>query len=170
MPQTPTAAWRRSLSEDLTGSETFSELHGSLVHTLGNLTLTGYNSTMSNKPFDVKRGQLHKSGLAMNQEIAREPRWGRAEIHARADQLAKQIAKTWPGPVDAGPEETGAAWDIMAKALQESLPGHGQPTVTWPPSLAAIRCPSECGWPTIRYPTRIASCRLRRTFPIVPVA
>jgi alkylated DNA nucleotide flippase Atl1 len=117
MPQTPTAAWRRSLSEDLTGSETFSELHGSLVHTLGNLTLTGYNSTMSNKPFDVKREQLHKSGLAMNQEIAREPRWGRAEIHARADQLAKQIAKTWPGPVDAGPEETGAAWDIMAKAL-----------------------------------------------------
>ncbi len=86
-----------------TGDETFAELHGSLVHTLGNLTLTGYNSTMSNKPFEVKREQLHKSGLAMNQEIALEPRWGRAEIHARAGQLAKRIAKTWPGPVDAAP-------------------------------------------------------------------
>ena len=89
----------------------------SLVHTLGNLTLTGYNSTMSNKPFEVKGEQLHKSGLAMNQEIALESRWGRAEIHARASQLAQRIAKTWPGPVDVGPGDAGTPWDIMAKAL-----------------------------------------------------
>jgi alkylated DNA nucleotide flippase Atl1 len=117
LPQTPTPVWRRALSDDLTGDETFAELHGSLVHTLGNLTLTGYNSTMSNSPFTKKREQLNKSGLAMNQEIALQPKWGRTEIHDRANQLAKRIAAIWPGPVDVGPEETGAAWDIMAKAL-----------------------------------------------------
>ena len=87
------------------------------MHTLGNLTLTGYNATMSNKPFDVKKEQLHKSGLAMNQEIALESHWGRAEISARAGHLAKRIADTWPGPVDASPEDTSASWDVMAKAL-----------------------------------------------------
>lgn len=117
LPQTPTPWWRRSLSDSLTGGETFAELHGSLVHTLGNLTLTGYNATMSNKPFDIKKDQLHKSGLAMNQEIALAQRWGREEIHARASHLAKRIAAIWPGPVDAGPDETAGSWDIMAKAL-----------------------------------------------------
>jgi len=72
---------------------------------------------MSNSPFTKKREHLNKSGLAMNQEIALQPKWGRAEIHDRANQLAKRIAAIWPGPVEVGPEETGAAWDIMAKAL-----------------------------------------------------
>jgi alkylated DNA nucleotide flippase Atl1 len=117
LPQTPTPWWRRSLSESLTGNETFAELHGSLVHTLGNLTLTGYNATMSNKPFDIKKEQLHKSGLAMNQEIAQEFLWGREQIHHRAAQLASKITSIWPGPLDISPDESSAAWDTMAKAL-----------------------------------------------------
>jgi alkylated DNA nucleotide flippase Atl1 len=117
LPQTLTPVWRRALSDDLSGNETIAELHSSLVHTLGNLTLTGYNSTMSNSPFAKKREQLHKSGLAMNQEIALEHKWGRPEIHARASQLAKQIAAIWPGPVDVRPEDASDAWDIMGKAL-----------------------------------------------------
>jgi len=125
LPQTPTPWWRHALSESLTGDETFAELHGSLVHTLGNLTLTGYNATMSNKPFDVKKEQLHKSGLAMNQEIALQSHWGREEINARAGHLAGRIADTWPGPVETGPEDTSASWDVMAKALA------GIPAGTW---------------------------------------
>src|SRR5262249_43527669 len=68
LPQTLTAAWRRDLRDDLGGGETVAELHRSLVHTLGNLTLTGYNSTMSNSPFTKKRDQLRRSGLVLNQE------------------------------------------------------------------------------------------------------
>ncbi len=117
LPQTPTPEWRQALSDDLAGDETFAELHGSLVHTLGNLTLTGYNSTMSNSPFGKKRLQLHKSGLAMNQDIAGQSKWGRAEIHDRASQLAKRITEVWPGPVDVSPTDAGAAWDVMEKAL-----------------------------------------------------
>jgi alkylated DNA nucleotide flippase Atl1 len=117
LPQTPTPWWRHAMSESLAGDETFAELHGSLVHTLGNLTLTGYNATMSNKPFDVKKDQLHQSGLAMNQEIAREQRWGRAEINARASHLAQRIAAIWPAPMDVSAEVTSPSWDVMAKAL-----------------------------------------------------
>jgi alkylated DNA nucleotide flippase Atl1 len=117
LPQTLTPVWRRALGVDLSGNETVAELHSSLVHTLGNLTLTGYNSTMSNSPFTKKREQLHKSGLAMNQEIALELKWGRAEIHNRANELARRIAEIWPGPVDIRPEDTSDAWDIMGKTL-----------------------------------------------------
>lgn len=117
LPQTPSPEWHRALSHELSGDETFAELHGSLVHTLGNLTLTGYNSTLSNSPFSRKREQLLKSGLAMNQEIAQQPKWGRAEIRNRANQLAQRIAETWPGPVDVAQGAAGGAWDVMAKTL-----------------------------------------------------
>ena len=120
LPQTPTPEWRAMLSEDLDEpDETFEQVHAALGHTLGNLTLTGYNSAMSNSPFAVKRQQLDKSGLVMNQEIAACERWGRPEIQERAAQLADRIASAWPPPLATAPAGTGVAWDVMAKALAE---------------------------------------------------
>lgn len=58
MPQTPTPEWELELGTDLEPGEDFSIAHESLVHTLGNLTLTGYNSMLSNSAFIVKRPQL----------------------------------------------------------------------------------------------------------------
>ena len=106
MPQTPTPAWRRSLAR-ISPDETLDEVHGSLVHTLGNLTLTGYNSTLSNKPFAVKREQLHKSGIAMNQEIAGSRLGPGGDPRPRRPARQANL-EDWPGPVDADPEETGA--------------------------------------------------------------
>lgn len=122
-PQTLTAAWRQALGQDLTGEETVGQVHEALVHTLGNLTLTGYNPVLSNNDFTDKRQQLQKSGLAMNQEIARQATWGRPEILARAERLAERIARIWPGPVDAGPDVTDIAWGTMSKALAEMPAG-----------------------------------------------
>jgi alkylated DNA nucleotide flippase Atl1 len=123
LPQTLTPAWRRALAQDLAEDETVDQVHESLVHTLGNLTLTGYNSALSNSEFAEKRQQLLKSGLAMNQEIATESRWGRADIQARAEQLAERIAKIWPGPVDVASEGADTAWSMMDKALAEMPAG-----------------------------------------------
>lgn len=119
MPQTATAEWRRVLSEELDDGEDFDQVHESLVHTLGNLTLTGYNATLSNSSFDVKRVQLVKSGVSMNQEIAREQRWGRAQIQSRAEALAERVIAAWPGPTAAAPRESGTAWELMNRALAE---------------------------------------------------
>lgn len=63
MPQHPTHEWLDEVSADLVEDETFEEVHQALVHTLGNLTLTGYNSTLSNSPFTIKKGLLATSGL-----------------------------------------------------------------------------------------------------------
>ncbi|MEV0611095.1 DUF262 domain-containing protein [Polymorphospora rubra] len=117
MPQSPTTEWRQILSEDLQGEESFAEVHEALVHTLGNLTLTGYNAELSNSSFLVKRAQLGKSGISLNQEIAAQKRWGRPEIYARADALAERIVAHWPGPTEEAGNRSEVPWDVMNKAL-----------------------------------------------------
>jgi len=76
------------------------------LHTLGNLTLTGYNSEYSDRPFLEKRdmpGGFRESPLRLNQGLSEVEAWSEAAIQARADRLAKQALEVWPAPV--GPDE-----------------------------------------------------------------
>lgn len=124
MPQQPTPQWQEEVAPDLLGGDTFDDVHRALVHTLGNLTLTGYNSTLSNSPFSTKKELLATSGLAMNQQIAQVDRWGKNAILARAGELATRIASCWPAPSDV-PSSDGMspAWALMARAVAELPPG-----------------------------------------------
>lgn len=117
LPQTLNDDWRAVLEQELGDDETVEQLHTSLVHTLGNLTLTGYNSALSNHDFVSKRKQLATSGLHMNQRIAQQNTWGPAQIRARAAELVDRIVDLWPGPVEAVPESTPAVWDRMTRVL-----------------------------------------------------
>ncbi|MBL6276090.1 DUF262 domain-containing protein [Micromonospora fiedleri] len=119
LPQTLTPDWRQMLAADLGPDENFVEAYEALVHTIGNLTLTGYNSELGNKSFTVKQMDLKRSGLRLNQEIARQERWGRTEIHARADALAERIVTLWPSPTEQAPEQSDALWGLMNKVLAE---------------------------------------------------
>jgi alkylated DNA nucleotide flippase Atl1 len=119
MPQTLTDEWRTALGDNLDPGESLEQVHEALVHTLGNLTLTGYNAKLSNSAFAVKRTQLATSGLLMNQEIARQPEWGRSEIYDRADSLAERVISVWPGPLPDAQREANPAWDLMNKVLAE---------------------------------------------------
>jgi alkylated DNA nucleotide flippase Atl1 len=82
--------------------------------------LTGYNASLSNKSFELKRPKLATSGVLMNQEIAQRGQWNRTEILARAAALADRVVSVWPAPthaeVDSG---SNAAWSLMNKALAE---------------------------------------------------
>lgn len=98
LPQTLTAGWNAALQADLNAEENLDVVYESLVHTLGNLTLTGYNSELSNGEFAAKRTKLAASGVAMNQEIAQLDQWGRSEILGRAARLAERAISVWPGP------------------------------------------------------------------------
>jgi uncharacterized protein with ParB-like and HNH nuclease domain/predicted transport protein len=78
------------------------------LHTLGNLTLTGYNSEYSNRPFVYKRDQVtDKDGnlvgfahspLKLNQGLAQVGQWNEAAIKTRASRLAEQATKVWAAP------------------------------------------------------------------------
>jgi alkylated DNA nucleotide flippase Atl1 len=118
LPQTATLDWRAELGQDLDSGETFDQVYQSLVHTLANLTLTGYNPKLSNGSFAQKRELLATSGLFMNQEIAEQLCWGRPQIQARGADLARRIAQEWPGPVDVT-EPLDPAWEVAARGLAE---------------------------------------------------
>ncbi|WP_039939308.1 GmrSD restriction endonuclease domain-containing protein [Streptomyces himastatinicus] len=127
MPQTPTDDWLGVLAEDADGDSTAEELHETLVHTLGNLTLTGENTRLSNHPYERKQQIFDNSALRMNREIAGTERWGRAEILARADRLADRAVALWPAPLAADFAETDerTEWIVLRQILA------GLPAGTW---------------------------------------
>lgn len=93
MPQTLTDEWRQVLGEDA------DKLHEQYKHRMGNLTLTAYNSELSNSPFETKRELLQNSNLEMNKEIANLSQWGIQEIEDRGARLAECAVQIWPGPI-----------------------------------------------------------------------
>ncbi|MGN9768428.1 GmrSD restriction endonuclease domain-containing protein [Micromonospora sp. SD12] len=118
LPQSLTDEWREMLAPDLEADETAEELHSSLVHTLGNLSLTAYNPKLANDGFEAKKKILRDSGLAMNREIADSPRWGRTEILARGRALADRVLLIWPGPDEsAAVTPPSPRWSLMNQAL-----------------------------------------------------
>jgi alkylated DNA nucleotide flippase Atl1 len=119
MPQTMTDQWRAELRAELSDGEDADEIAQSLVHTIGNLTLTGYNAELSNSPFSVKRPQYKSSSLRLNQEIADQARWTRAEILSRADCLTDRIVALWPAPNATALElAASGVWSALSQVLQ----------------------------------------------------
>ncbi len=77
------------------------EVQKTYLHTIGNLTLTGYNSEMSDKPFMSKmnmEGGFKQSALRLNSYLVTLTEWNEAHIKERADQLAKKALQIWPYP------------------------------------------------------------------------
>ena len=90
MPQTLSDEWQRDLGPNAT------DIHGQWLHTIGNLTLTGYNAELSNKPFAEKRVDLAGSNFALNATIGNFDVWNEESIQSRADWLADQALRCWP--------------------------------------------------------------------------
>lgn len=76
-------------------------VHESYLHTLGNLTLTGYNSEYSDKPFKDKRdmkGGFSQSPLRVNEGLGQVEKWNEASIKERAQRLANSALEVWASP------------------------------------------------------------------------
>ncbi|MEH1872594.1 HNH endonuclease family protein [Nostoc sp.] len=70
--------------------------HKEWLHTLGNLTLTQYNSELSNKPFEEKLKILRANNVTLNQYFRNVDVWNEEEIKRRAEYLANMAIKVWP--------------------------------------------------------------------------
>ena len=77
------------------------------THKIGNLTITGYNSTLGNKSFEEKRdrkskdGQRfigYKNGLDINREIATMDKWTVDDIKTRTATLVDELMKVYKFP------------------------------------------------------------------------
>lgn len=73
-------------------------IHKQYLHTLGNLTLTGYNSVLSNKSFNEKKLIYQESNVSLNKYFRNINTWNEKEIKKRAEYLADIAVKVWPRP------------------------------------------------------------------------
>ncbi|OOQ32475.1 hypothetical protein B0X58_02320 [Helicobacter pylori] len=95
MPQTLTEEWKRDLGEN------FQAIHDKYLHTIGNLTLTGYNQEYSNNSFQEKRDMekgFKQSPLRLNQSLKDLESFGEEEIEKRANDLVDWALKIWTYP------------------------------------------------------------------------
>lgn len=121
MPQSLTEEWYEVLREQTDPDESVSDLHGRLLHTLGNLTLTAQNAKLSNHMFERKQKIFRSSGLSMNRRIADAPSWGRPEIEARASRLADHACALWPAPMSSGEREPEVLGEEIGQRIGHAL-------------------------------------------------
>lgn len=98
MPQNPKLSqrWKQDLGDE------WERVHKTYLHTLGNLTLTAYNSEYSDKPFIEKRdmeGGFGQSPLQLNYGLNQVNIWNEKAILERATRLCELATKVWKAPV-----------------------------------------------------------------------
>jgi alkylated DNA nucleotide flippase Atl1 len=116
MPQKLSSEWREQLRE--LGQDP-DAVHSQLLHTLGNLTLTAFNGTLSNNPFERKKEIYGESHLELNRALLESETWGEQDILARAESLTGQITGIWIAPL-IGVADTptgGFEWGRVADAI-----------------------------------------------------
>jgi uncharacterized protein with ParB-like and HNH nuclease domain/predicted transport protein len=90
-----TADWVSALGSD------WNEIQKKYLHTIGNLTLTAYNSEMSDSSFIEKLtmdGGFQQSALRLNKYVVTQISWGETQVNERAAQLGDVAKKAWPYP------------------------------------------------------------------------
>jgi hypothetical protein len=92
MPQTLTPEWYEMLGTDATS------IHSDWLHTIGNLTVTGYNPELGNRSYPEKRATYALSHFELNRYFGECETWRSSEIVNRAETLFKIAAKLWPRP------------------------------------------------------------------------
>src|SRR5690606_26339463 len=90
MPQTLTEWWQNHLGDN------WEITHELLLHTIGNLTLTAYNSELSNANFYDKKEYLINSHLEMNKYFNYVDSWKREDIEKRSQELSEKAISIWP--------------------------------------------------------------------------
>lgn len=92
MPQTLTPEWFEMLGTDA------AEVHAEWLHTIGNLTLTGYNPELSNRSYGEKRSLFALSHFELNRHFGDYECWSAADIEFRAKAMFKTAIQLWPRP------------------------------------------------------------------------
>jgi uncharacterized protein with ParB-like and HNH nuclease domain/predicted transport protein len=87
--------WKEALGPD------WERVQSTWLHTLGNLTLTGYNPEYSDRPFKEKRdmpGGFRESPLRLNQGLGLLDQWDEEAIRSRASRLTDLAVEVWTAP------------------------------------------------------------------------
>lgn len=81
--------WQQEIGEN------YQQVWAKYLHTLGNLTLTAYNSELGNKSFADKKIFFDKSPLKLNESFRDFENWNEDSINKRAEILIAEMLKIW---------------------------------------------------------------------------
>ncbi len=116
LPQTMSQGWRERLEED---GYAPNEVFARYGHTLGNLTLTAFNSEMSNSLIERKQEILTDSELRLNDPLVEVEDWGVDEIEDRATWLGQVATECWEAPIPGiVTPHAGFDWSRIDQAVQ----------------------------------------------------
>ncbi len=99
LPQTLSPEWEQALGENA------AIIQSEWLHTIGNLTLTGYNPELGNKGYAEKRTIYADSHFELNKFFGNCEVWGASQIRERAELLFETARRLWPRPAVAPEEE-----------------------------------------------------------------
>ncbi len=89
----------KKLLGDLTPAETLGvnalAVHAEWLDTVGNLTLSGYNPDLGNRPFSEKKQLLAESNFALSEGLQGYELWNEETIRDRAKALAERAVVIW---------------------------------------------------------------------------
>lgn len=95
MPQTLSDKWKKALGDE------WERIHRQYLHTMANLTLTGYNSQYSNLSFlekrDMEKG-FKDSAYRLNNYVKNCEQWTETELKQRQQDLLRVFMTLWPMP------------------------------------------------------------------------
>ena len=85
-------------------AELAEEYRQSYVHCLGNLTISGYNSTLGNKSFEDKKNRMdsqgrkvgYNNGLYLNESLITQDSWSVQQIEVRTNRLVAEVMEKYP--------------------------------------------------------------------------
>ena len=100
-PQNPDPKWKIEL-----GADEYNLVKENYLNTIGNLTLSGNNGKLGNKPFldkkvmnlDGKEQGYSFSRLWLNRDLKEKMKWDKAEIEKRANLISERFIKVWEIP------------------------------------------------------------------------
>lgn len=92
MPQKLNSKWKVDLGTK------YEDIHEKYLHTIGNLTLTGYNPEISNKPFEEKKAFYTNSNIKITRDLKKYEKWDESTILNRANELSELATKIWSIP------------------------------------------------------------------------
>lgn len=146
MPQTLSDKWKKSLGEDC-----WERVHRQYLHTMANLTLTGYNSQYSNLSFAEKRDMdkgFKDSAFRLNNYVENCEQWTEKELIERQKELLNVFMTPWPMPstsFEAAKQEAESAslddedYEFTGKKIQAYiLYGVRYPVNTWKEMLVQV--------------------------------
>ncbi len=121
MPQTLTPEWEEMLGPDAP------LVHSDLLHSICNLTLTGYNPELSNKTYQDKRILFALSHFELNRYFGDVDTWNRFSMEQRAANLLRYAMRIWPRPIE-NFERPSAAGQVTIACTGNGTPAafHGK--------------------------------------------